>query len=309
MAWTSSDIPSLRGQTIVVTGANSGLGFETARMLAAKQAHVVMACRTESKATAAMDSIRSHTADASLEFLPLDLADLGSVRAFAAGFAERHDSLHALCNNAGVMALPRLKTADGFEMQLGTNHFGHFALTGLLVPQLVAAGGPARVVQVSSLMHKVGKMNFDDLHAERRYDKWRAYSQSKLANLLFAYELQRRFEAAEANILSTASHPGYAATNLQAAGPRMEGSKFGERLMGLANTVAAQTAAMGALPTVYAAVAPDVVGGGFYGPSGLGQMRGAPHRVESSRRSHDREAAIRLWDISVEATGVDYQNL
>ncbi|MEM6293732.1 MAG: oxidoreductase [Myxococcota bacterium] len=308
MSWTEANIPDLTGKTIVVTGANSGLGLETTRLLSRRGAHIVMACRTQRKAEAAMQDVRNSNPDAKLEFMALDLADLASVRAFAEAFGKAHDRLDVLLNNAGVMALPRTETADGFEMQIGTNHFGHFALTSLLMPTLLETDG-ARVVQVSSLMHKVGSMRFDDLHGQRSYDKWRAYSQSKLANLLFFYELHRRLSAAGAGVLSLAAHPGYSSTNLQGAGPKMTGSKLGERFWALSNRVAAQPAWMGAMPSVFAAVGAPVESGAYYGPEGIGQVRGYPVRVTSNRASQDEAAGKRLWEISVEATGESFASV
>ncbi len=303
--WTAKQMPDLSGRTMIVTGGNSGLGYEAAAALAAKGAHVVLACRSESRSQEAKAKIESAHPDASLESLPLDLASLASVRDFAKAFLDRHDALHALVNNAGVMAIPRRDTADGFEMQIGTNHLGHFALTGLLLGRLLATEG-ARVVNVSSTAHRMGRIDFDDLHGERRYSSWGAYGQSKLANLLFTYELQRRLESRGADAIAVGCHPGYAATNLQFVGPRMSGSSLGESFMGALNRLFAQSAAMGALPTLYAATAPDVKGGDYIGPGGLGEAWGPPKKVRSSGRSRDRKAAARLWDLSVEATGVSY---
>jgi NAD(P)-dependent dehydrogenase (short-subunit alcohol dehydrogenase family) len=308
MSWTEANIPDLTGKTIVVTGANSGLGLETTRLLAGRGAHVVMACRTQSKAERAMTQVSASNPSASLEFMALDLASLASVRAFAEGVTAKFDRLDVLINNAGVMALPRTETADGFEMQLGTNHLGHFALTGALMPMLLETSG-ARVVTVSSLMHRVGSMRFDDLHGRRGYDKWRAYNQSKLANLLFCYELDRRLRVIDADVRSVAAHPGYSATNLQGVGPQLSGSKLAERFYAFTNRVVAQPAKMGAMPSVFAAVGDPVGGGGFYGPEGLGQVRGYPVRVESSRASHDEVAAQRLWMMSIEATGETFPML
>jgi hypothetical protein len=206
------------------------------------------------------------------------------------------------------MALPRCETADGFEMQLGTNHFGHFALTGLLLEALLGAPG-SRVVNLSSSMHKTGRMRWDDLHGRRSYGKWTAYGQSKLANLLFSYELQRRLGAARAETISVACHPGYAATNLQFAGPRMQGSAWLEAGAGLLNRLLAQSAAMGALPSLYAATAPGVRGGDYFGPGGFAELWGMPKPVRSSARSHDAADAAKLWEISLEATGVRFDAL
>ncbi len=304
MPWTAADLPSLWDRTIVVTGGNSGLGLETARELARAGARVVIACRSLDKAKDAIDDIGSSVPGATVEAQELDLASLESVRAFAERFDGGTGPLHALVNNAGVMALPRRVTQDGFEMQFGTNHLGHFALTGRLLPRLLATPG-ARIVNVSSTAHRIGRIRFDDLQGERSYQKWLAYGQSKLANLLFTYELQRRLEAAGAGAISVACHPGYAATNLQQAGPRMAGSRFLALWSGM-NALFAQSAAMGALPTLYAAAAEDVRGGEYFGPDSLAESRGHPVRVKSSRASHDRAVAERLWDASVELTGVDF---
>jgi NAD(P)-dependent dehydrogenase (short-subunit alcohol dehydrogenase family) len=308
MSWDADRVPDQSGRTVVVTGANSGLGFETSRVLAGAGAHVVLACRDTGKGRDAAARIREATPDASLELLELDLADLASVRAFAETVGRRHDAVETLVNNAGVMAIPRRETADGFETQFGVNHLGHFALTGLLLDRLLAADA-SRVVTVSSGAHAQGKMRFGDLHGETEYAPWGAYAQSKLANLLFAYELQRRLARADADAISVAAHPGWAATNLQRRGPEMRGSRLRKLAMGLANRLLAQGSEQGALPQLYAATAPDVVGGAYYGPDGFMEMRGAPTRVESSDRSHDRDAARRLWEYSESATDVSYDLL
>ena len=305
MAWTISDMPDLKGRVVAVTGANSGLGFEAARAFAGRGARVVLACRSVDKAQAARQKIVGEHPAATVEVMALDLASLASVRRFAEELTNRTPRLDVLCNNAGVMALPRRETADGFEMQFGTNHLGHFALTGLLLPRLLATPA-ARVVTMSSGAHRMGTIDFDDLHGKRSYGKWSAYGQSKLANLLFAYELDRRLRSKRANAMSVACHPGYSATELQAAGPKMEGSGFMERVMDLGNRLFAQDAATGALPTLYAATAPDVQGGDYIGPNGIGELWGYPKKVQSNARSHDREVAARLWRISEEATGVVY---
>lgn len=308
MTWTAKDIPDLSGKTVIVTGGNSGIGYEAALQLAAKGARTILACRDADKARDAAIRIKKTYATADVDFVALDLASLVSIRAFAAAFLEKHGALHVLCNNAGVMALPYRKTADGFEMQLGTNHLGHFALTGLLLERLLATPG-ARVVNVSSNAHYFGSMHFDDLNSERRYGKWRAYGQSKLANLLFTYELQRRLEAAKVDVLAAACHPGYAATNLQSAGPRMDGSSLMESITNLGNRLLAQDAAMGALPTLYAATAPDVRGGDYIGPDGFLENAGHPKKTRSNAKSHDRAAAAKLWEVSAKLTGVAYEKL
>jgi NAD(P)-dependent dehydrogenase (short-subunit alcohol dehydrogenase family) len=299
-------MPRLDGKTIVVTGANSGIGYEAVRGLAGGGAHVVLACRNEASAKDAIAKIRAEHAGASLSFLPLDLSSLASVRAFAAAFGQAHDRLDILINNAGVMALPYRKTADGFEMQFGTNHLGHFALTGLLLGRIVRAA-PSRVVTVSSTAHRMGKIRFDDLQGEQRYARWPAYGQSKLANLLFAYELERRLEARGLGVKSVACHPGYAATNLQYGAARMASSSLGERLWKGLNWFA-QPMDMGALPTLFAATAEEVRGGDYIGPGGLFETRGAPVKVKSNAASHDEAVARRLWEVSEELTGVRYDS-
>ncbi|MBH23232.1 MAG: short-chain dehydrogenase [Myxococcales bacterium] len=306
--WTAEQIPEQRGRVVVITGANSGIGLEAARALAREGAHVVLACRNQAKGRDALQRLQRELPDAQLELGSLDLADLASIRAFAAHVRETHERLDLLINNAGVMALPYRKTADGFEMQLGTNHLGHFALTGLLLAPLLNAEA-ARVVTVSSQAHRVGAIRFSDLHGEQGYDKWRAYGQSKLANLLFAYELQRRLKRAGASAISVACHPGYSGTNLQMVGPQMSGSSLTERIMNLGNSLLAQSAAMGALPTLYAATAPHVRGGDYIGPSGPMEMRGHPVHVASTARSHDRATAQRLWALSEEMTQVRFDAL
>jgi NAD(P)-dependent dehydrogenase (short-subunit alcohol dehydrogenase family) len=303
MPWTANDLPDLAGRTAVVTGANSGIGLEAARELARKGARVVLACRDPGRASTALDEIRRDQPGASVEVQPLDLANLASVNQFAKSCLAENESLDLLVNNAGVMAIPRRETADGFEMQLGTNHLGHFALTGLLLQRLRPG---SRVVNVSSTAHRMGRMRFDDLMGERRYGKWRAYAQSKLANLLFTYELQRRLEAQQAGPIAAACHPGYAATNLQFVAARMEDSSWKERVMRTGNRLMSQDASMGALPTLYAAGATQVRGGEYIGPDGFAENKGYPKLARSSRRSHDRAAARRLWEISEELTGVRY---
>ena len=307
-SWTVADMPDQRDRVAVVTGANSGLGYEDAMALAANGAQVVMACRNQEKGAAAATAIRGRHPAAQVDVMALDLADLASVRAFAAAFAANYARLDLLINNAGVMALPYRTTADGFEMQFGTNHLGHFALTGLLLEPLLTTPD-ARVVTVSSILHKSGVINFEDLQSTKAYDKQKAYAQSKLANLLFAYELQRRLEAMGANLISVAAHPGYSATNLQTAGLEMDGSRVSKLIMSVMNATVAQSQAKGALPTLYAATAPDVMGGDYYGPDGFMELRGEPVKVDSTSLSHDPVAAARLWAISQELTGVPFAQL
>jgi NAD(P)-dependent dehydrogenase (short-subunit alcohol dehydrogenase family) len=305
--WNVENMPAMDGKRVVVTGANSGIGFEGTKAFARAGATVVMACRSTERGERAAEEIRGAVPDASLDVRQCDLADLGSVRDFAAGVRGTYDELHVLCNNAGVMAVPRSETEDGFETQLGVNHLGHFALTGHLLGRLVTSTDESRVVTQSSGAHEMGELDVDDLHREDGYGKWEAYGQSKLANLLFAYELQRRLERAGVEgTKSVACHPGYADTNLQYRGPQESGSRLRYGLMRVANTVFAQSAAKGALPMLYAATADGVEGGDYYGPGGFLGMRGPPERQESSDASYDGADAERLWAVSEELTGVGY---
>ena len=301
--WNAGDIPDQTGRVAIVTGANSGLGLVTARELARAGANVVIACRDTTKGDRAEAEIQAQVPGADLDVRALDLADLASVRGFVARLTGEHDSIDLLINNAGVMAPPRRLTVDGFESQFGTNHLGHFALTGLLLPTLMSAPKP-RVVTLSSSAHRIGKMNFDDLQGERHYNNWRAYGQSKLSNLLFCFELARRATAAGTGLLSVAAHPGYAATNLQFAGP----SAFYEKaIMAVTNRVLAQSADMGALPTLYGATVADLPSGTFVGPEGFLEQRGHPHIVTAISGAYNESDWRRLWEISEEMTGVTYQ--
>ncbi len=293
--WTENDIPDQTGRVAIVTGANSGIGWDTARALAQKGATVIMACRNLQKANPAADQIRALHPAGNAIVMPLELADLDSVRAFATAFRDSHNRLDMLINNAGVMNTPYGKTAQGFEQQFGINHLGHFALTGLLLDRLNATA-QARIVTVSSFGHRLGAIHFDDLNWERRYDAQRAYAQSKLANLLFTYELQRKLAAAGQGTLAAAVHPGWTATNLQQHSP----------IYRLLNPMVGQSTAMGALPTLYAATAADIHGGEYVGPGELLGLRGYPKKVRSSARSHDEALARRLWAISEDLTGVKY---
>ncbi len=285
--WDIGDIPDLTGRTYIVTGANSGLGAATTRALTGAGARVIMACRNEVKAHAVAAEMGERA-----QVRRLDLADLASVRDFADGI----ESADVLINNAGIMAVPLRRTADGFEMQIGTNHLGHFALTGLLLDKI-----RERVVTVSSGAHAIGRIDLADLNWERRrYQRWAAYGQSKLANLMFAYELQRRLAAAGSPTLSLAAHPGYAATELQS-----HTESFQDFMMSVGNRLFAQSAEMGALPTLYAATA-EVEPGAFYGPGGLRGLRGHPVRSGSSSASRDEMTARRLWELSEQLTKVTY---
>jgi NAD(P)-dependent dehydrogenase (short-subunit alcohol dehydrogenase family) len=298
MTWSAADIPDQAGRRAIVTGANSGIGLVAARELARHGAAVVLACRNQAKGEAALAEVRAAAPEADVTLATLDLADLASVRAFAAA---QTAPLELLVNNAGLMAPPRRTTKDGFELQLGTNHLGHFALTGLLLDRLRAGDAP-RVVTLSSGAHRMGKIAFDNLQGERRYFRWNAYGQSKLANLLFMRELDRRARAAGLPLTSVAAHPGYSATNLQTASP----PAVDRAVMAVLNRVVAQDADHGALPTLYAATVAGLPGGSYVGPDGRGELRGAPALVSMSGRASDPETARKLWEVSEELTGVTY---
>lgn len=297
--WTSEQIPDQSGRLAVVTGANSGIGKETARELARRGARVILACRDVDKGAAAAEEI-GPDASGEVEVMRLDLADLSSVREFVGAFAQAgHDRLDLLICNGGVMMPPRRQeTVDGFELQMGTNHLGHFALVGGLLDRCLATPG-ARIVAVSSNAHKSGVIELEDLHWQRRrFARWKSYSDSKLANLLFTYELQRRLTAMGAGVLATAAHPGWTATNLQ-------------QHVGVAQLFGfvAMAPRQGALPTLLAATSAEAQPAGYYGPDGVGELKGWPTAVRSTRRSHDLDLAARLWELSVELTGVEFGRL
>lgn len=295
--WTFDSIPDQSGRTAIVTGANSGIGYEAARALARKGAHVILACRDLARAEAAARRLRDERPAGRVEVLRLDLSDLESVREFAAQFAAAHARLDLLICNAGVMVPPESRTRQGFELQFGTNHLGHFALVGRLLPRVLATPG-ARVVVVSSGVHHNGRIVLDDLDfRRRRYSAWRAYAQSKLANLLFALELQRRLDRAGAGAIVTAAHPGWTATDLQ----RTAG------LVRLLNPIFAMTPEAGALPTLRAATDPAARGGDYFGPARFFEMNGPPVPARISRRARDEDMAARLWQISEERTGVRFE--
>ncbi|MEM6931884.1 MAG: oxidoreductase [Myxococcota bacterium] len=294
--FTDQDVPDLTGKITIVTGANAGIGFEAAKVLAEHGAEVVLACRNEAKAQAALDKIRADSPGSSLVVLPLDLSSLDSVRAFAAAFVERYDRLDILVNNAGVMIPPLGRTAEGFELQFGVNHLGHFALTGLLLPVLKATPG-ARVVNVSSSAHRMGEMGWDDLNWESRtYSAVAAYGQSKLANLHFTFELDRRLKAAGIDVTAIAAHPGWAATELQ------RHSGFIQFL----NNFLAQSQAKGAWPTLAAATEPGAAGGTYYGPRSLGELWGPATQAFIAEHARNPEHDRRLWEVSEQMTGVQY---
>lgn len=303
--WNEKDIPDQSGRTAVVTGANSGIGYVTARELARKGARMVLACRSEARGTEAGDRMAAEVPGTEIEFARLDLADLASVRQFAQAFP--YDRLDLLVNNAGVMALPYGTTADGFETQFGVNHLGHFALTGLLLPTLLVTPG-ARVVTVSSMAHAMANIDIDDLNSERRYRRWVAYARSKTANLLFVHELARRLAAHGADVVAAAAHPGYAATNLQKTGPRMSGRKGSEWFMEIGNRFVGQSADTAALSVLHAATAPDVHPDSFTGPSFAG-WRGSPGPSRRAPWTLNDTAGERLWTASEQLTGVTYDAL
>lgn len=298
--WTAANVPDQSGRTAVITGANTGIGYEAARVLAERGATVVLAVRDTARGQAAADRILAAAPAAKVRVRALDLASLASVREAADDLANTYQKIDLLINNAGVMWTPRRLTTDGFELQLGTNHLGHFAFTGLLLEKVLAAKG-SRVVTISSQAHRSGRIHFDDLFLERGYSPHRAYAQSKLANLMFTYELQRRLAAAKSETIAVAAHPGLARTELIRHSPapiRLLNMVFGP----LFN----QSSTMGALPTLRAATDPEVRGGQYYGPSGIGEARGYPKLVSSNRISHDVTVQNRLWAVSEELTKVTY---
>ncbi|MEU8074911.1 SDR family NAD(P)-dependent oxidoreductase [Catellatospora citrea] len=298
--WTAADVPDQTGRVAVITGANTGIGFEAAKVLAARGATVVLACRNPDRAGDARNRLTASTPGARVEFLRLDLSSLASIREAAAELRGRHPEIDLLVNNAGVMWTPPSTTADGFELQFGTNHLGHFAFTGLVLDRLLPVVG-SRVVTVSSMGHRTGQLDFDDLQSERSYGRHRAYAASKLANLMFTYELQRRLETAAAHTTALAAHPGGAGTELMRNSPPL--IRFLNPVFG---PLVTQSAERGALPTLRAATDPFARGGEYYGPDGLGEVKGFPKRVGSTARSHDKLAQRRLWQESLQLTGVTF---
>ncbi|MFW9991068.1 MAG: oxidoreductase [Candidatus Odinarchaeota archaeon] len=295
--WTAENIPDLTEKIVIVTGANSGIGYETARALVRKGATVVLACRNKDKGAASEHQINQDSLKGKAVFMKLDLTDLASLRRFSLEFANHYNKLDILINNAGIMRTPFGNTVDGFELQFGTNYLGHFALTGLILNFIIRAP-QSRVVTVSSGGARFGKIDFDNLNGEKGYHPGNAYGQSKLANLLFTYELQRRFEREKVDSIAVAAHPGWtAATNLPVHW----------RMVRLLNPIIGQKPEMGALPILYAATAPDVKGGDYYGPRGRLGLRGYPTKVQSSKRSHDIDVAVKLWSESEKLTGVPFQ--
>ena len=304
--WTMDHIPPQEGRIVVVTGANSGLGFSTTRALALKGAKVIMACRNLEKGEKARQEIMQKGVAEEPELWFLDLASLESVKHFALKFIAAHHRLDLLINNAGLMAIPYYKTEDGFEMQFGVNHLGHFALTARLWPVLSNTIG-SRVIQVSSLAHYMGKIRFEDIHWEKGYSKWSAYGMSKLANLLFVRELANRLTENGDGVIVAAAHPGYADTELQAKPSKMKGNQFGVRSMNLINKLVAQSGEKGALPSLYAATAEGVEQGAYYGPGGLMKMHGWPAPDTPSKKRVNNEVAGRLWDVSEALTSLEFK--
>jgi len=303
MNWTATDMPDLTGKKFVVTGANGGIGLEIARALAAKNAHVVMACRDLRKAAAAIESIHRTTPGAALELVALDLSSQASVKQAAQEILARHPRIDGLINNAGIMWVHEGRTVDGFEQQTGTNHFGHFAFTGLLLPAMQDVAG-SRIVTVSSLGHWAYRIYFDNIHLDGIYNKQRAYSQSKIANLAFALELERRLRAVGAKTISVASHPG--ATSSDLAGTFAKESTLGlGYIVRWAWPLVTQSAAAGAWPSLYAATAADVTGGEYFGPRRFGVV-GSPTRAHVRQLAADPETGRKLWALSEQLTGVKF---
>ena len=307
--WTADEMPPCAGKLAIVTGANSGIGYHTALELARKGASVVLACRNPQKAEDALTRLKTAVPGAKAELAALDLSDLKSVRAFGASFAARGGALDLLINNAGIMApLSRKTSPDGFELQMATNHFGHFLLTSLLLPSLRRAPAP-RVVTVASIAHRRGKMNFDDMQSERSYSPFASYAQTKLANLLFAFEFQRRLDKAGIKLLSVAAHPGVAMTSLIVNGLGGGAQTLVTRVINFFSPLYMHSEEQGALPTLYAATMPDVVPGGYYGPDGFREMTGFPVKVDCKPQAKDAVAAGRLWEISENLTGAKFTGL
>jgi NAD(P)-dependent dehydrogenase (short-subunit alcohol dehydrogenase family) len=305
--WSTADIPPLNGKTAVITGATGGLGYETALALAGAGAAVVLTGRNEAKGLLALQAIRSQFPNAKITYENLDLANLASVADFSRRFAATHASLDLLVNNAGVMALPkRQATSDGFEMQFGTNYLGHYALTAHLLP-LLRRGHQPRVVNLSSLAHRSGAIDFIDLQSTRSYTPWKAYSQSKLAMLMFALELQRRSDAGGWGLMSNAAHPGYARTDLIANGPGASGLMW--QISKALRPFASQSAAEGALPTLFAATSPEAKAAGYYGPNWFYELKGPPVPAKIMPQAKDAGVAARLWDVSAALTGVSFDQV
>ena len=294
--WDTEKIPDQKGKVVLVTGSSSGIGFEAARVLASKNATVIIAVRNPRKGNSTVNKIRGQHKNADVHFMELDLADLGSIHLFTKIFKEKFNKLDLLINNAGVMIPPYGKTKDGFELQFGTNHLGHFALTGLLI-DLLKKTKDSRIVNVSSAAHKYGNLNFADLNWEKRkYKAWRAYGDSKISNLYFTYELQRRLADSKSNVKVTAAHPGWTATDLQRH----------SKLFVFMNGFFAMKIWQGALPTLRAAIDEVAQSGDYFGPDGWQEWRGYPQKVESNKLSHDKNIGAKLWEVSQQLTGIKF---
>ncbi|MEZ5008453.1 MAG: oxidoreductase [Chitinophagales bacterium] len=296
-----NEVPSQKGRIAIVTGANIGLGYETALVFAEKEMTVILACRNLQKAEKAKKDMLEKVPNANVDIIEIDLSKLNSVRAFAKSFLEKYNQLDLLVNNAGVMVPPYTKTEDGFELQLGANHLGHFLLTGLLLDTILKTP-QSRIVSLSSLAHKQGKINFDDLQSEANYSKMGAYNQSKLACLMYAYELQRRLEKAGEKTISVAAHPGLSTTNLDQHLPAL----IAKVLIPILKATVAQSPKAGAEPTLYAALGKNVSGGDYFGPGGFGEYSGRAKKVSSTKLSHNTEIAKRLWEVSEQLTSISY---
>lgn len=304
--WNYDDIEDQTGKIFIVTGANSGLGFSASRGLASHGATVIMTSRSIEKGNKAAGKIKEKYPNAKLDVMQLDLASFKSIKEFAYSVKSKYNHLHGLLNNAGVMQPPFRKTEDDLELQMGTNHFGHYLLTGLLLDVIKATPG-ARVISQSSTVHEMTKgINFDDINNEKKYSRTEVYAQSKLANLLFVFELNRKFKEHNIDVIALGVHPGYSATNLQSSGPSLGGVSFFSRAYKVTNFLVAQSVDKGALPLIYAAVAPDVHGGDYIGPKGMRRMRGFPRRLKAKKTAYDEEMAKKLWTISEEKTGLKY---
>jgi len=303
--FSARDVPDQTGRVVVITGGNSGIGYEAARVLLAKHARVVLACRDATKMMRAAQALRDEVKGSAVDEVVLDLSSLASIENASVLLTAMHPKIDVLVNNAGVMALPERQTVDGFEMQFGTNHLGHFAFTGRMLPALLAAPS-SRIVTVSSLLHRGGHIEFNDIPLAKAYDEGKQYGMSKLANVLFSYELDRRLKASSSSSIALACHPGYSATNLQGAGPAMKGSAVMSLVMKVANAVVAQPAASGALGTLMAATSPDLRGGEYIGPVGMNHMRGPPVVSKSNAESYDLDVAKKLWARSEELTKVRF---
>lgn len=307
MTWTSNDIPTLNGKVALVTGGNSGIGYWTCLHLARAGAHVVMACRSKARADAAVAEILKAVPNAQLEILPLDLSDQGSVRSAAGAFLAKHKQLDILCNNAGIALAPMERTKDGFESQLAANFLGHFALTGLLI-DVIRATPNSRVAHIGSLAHRLGKLDFQDPNFNtRKYSPWTAYSQSKLANVMFMLELQRRFQQANINSISVGAHPGMSGTNIGAA-LRANASPLKQKVQAWTEAIILNSPEQAAAPTLLAATQPEVTGGSYFGPSGFMEIKGPPVPARLASASQDESNAKQLWALAEQLTSVSFLN-